>query len=164
MTVIAIVTSTKNGGIGMNDSLPWINLYSVREAYDELAPRSVILVGGASFNKHEHIKGEKTYVYAPGEDFHTSEKIATISGKPEDVIAKIKEENPESNILIAGGASVFNMFFDFIDEWRVMYVNEPTVFNKEINMTNIRYIWKNHRLISSGYDNNKEIEIWHYTK
>lgn len=164
MTVIAIVTSTKTGGIGINDALPWINLYTVKDAYDELAPGNVVLIGGSSYNKHEHIKGDKVYVYTRDTTFQDTEKVKAVSGTPEEIIARIESENPDANIILAGGANVFKTFYNLIDEWRVTYVNEPVVYNKDIDMTNVRYTWSNKRIVSSGFDNNKEFEIWHYTK
>lgn len=164
MTTIAIVTSTENGGIGINGNLPWINLYLLKDAYEELAKNNVVLVGRSSFTTHEHLRGSITYVYSKEGSVEESETVKRISGTPEEVIAQITEENPDKNIIIAGGANVFKEFYNLIDEWRITYIKEFAVFNKDIDITNIQYVWNKKRIISAGTDNNKEFEVWHYTK
>ena len=164
MTIIAIVTSTKNGGIGIEDRLPWINLYAMRDAYEQLAVGNVVLVGKQSFSSHEYLRGEVTYVYTTDETFEETEHVKRISGTAEDVINTIKENHPDKNIIIGGGASVFKIFYDLIDEWRVTFINEQAVFNKDIDITNVQYIWNDRTLLSAGTDNNKEFEVWHMKK
>ena len=164
MTITAIVISTKNGGIGINDSLPWINLDILSDAYNELAKDNVVLVGKASFANHKYLRGAITYVYTSDETFEETDTVKRIGGTAEEVINKINESHPDKNIVIGGGGTVFSIFYDFIDEWRVTFVTEPAVFNKDINMTDIQHKWNKRRLLSAGTDNNKEFEVWHFTK
>ncbi len=164
MTTIAIVISTEVGGIGIKGRMPWMELFSVRDAYEELAVGNIVLVGKKSFKSHDHLRGEMTYVYTTNDDVEESDKVKRISGTPEEVISKLKEDHPDKNIIIAGGASVFKEFWDLIDEWRVTIIKEFVIYEEDIDLTNVQYTWNDRRLIGEGTDNNQNFEIWHYRK
>jgi dihydrofolate reductase len=164
MKTIAIMISTQNGGIGMNDRLPWMPLNILADSYKELATDQVVLVGKGSFSSYAHLRGEYTYVYTKDEGFPESDNVKHISGDPIDVIEKIKENHPNKNIIIAGGEHVFKQFYDLIDEWRITIIEEFAIYNKDINLTNIQYVWKKRRLINSGQDNNMNFSTYHYSK
>lgn len=163
MTTIAIVISTENGGIGMNDSMPW-KLHNIKDAYDELAASNVVLVGRKSYHGQEHVRGGITYVYSRDESFVETDTVKHISGTPEEVINQIKEAHPDKDIIIGGGKEVFLQFWDLIDEWRVTMIEEFTIFNKLIDMTEIQYKWKTRRKVSSGTDSNQNFTVYHFTK
>lgn len=163
MTTIAIVTSTPVGGIGINNRMPWLNLTVMKDSYDELAKDCIVLVGKNGFGQ-EYIRGSETYIYTRDENFASGNNIHTISGEPADVIAQLNELYPDKNIIIGGGELLFNGFYDLIDEWRVTIVDEFVVYDIDLNLTNIQYRWKKHRLVASGVDNNLNFSIWHYSK
>jgi dihydrofolate reductase len=154
MTTIAIVTSTATGGIGNNDRLPWFTLNNLRDNFDELATDQIVLVGGSSFNTHPYVRGAITYVYTTTEMFEENDALKMISGDPADVIAAIQAAHPDKNIIIGGGKTVFEKFYDLIDEWRVTIIEEFALFNKDIDWTNIQYLWKDKTVINSGQDGN----------
>jgi dihydrofolate reductase len=164
MKTIAIMISTQNGGIGMNDKMPWMSLNILKDNFKELATEHVVLVSRASFNSYPHIRGQKTYVYTTDEGFPESENVKRISGEPEDVISTIKTDNPEKNIIISGGESVFKNFYNLIDEWRVTIIEEFAIYNRDINLTDIQFNWKKKRLVNSGQDNNMNFSTYHYSK
>ena len=164
MTITAIVVSTKNGGIGMDDRLPWINLDSLKDSYIELAKDNVVIVGKHSFNAHNYLRGAITYVYTSDEAFEETDTVKRITGDAQTVLDTIKSNHPDKDIIVAGGGTIFKSFYDMIDEWRVTFINESVVFNKDIDMTNVQYIWNDRRLLSSGVDNNKDFEVWHFKK
>lgn len=164
MTTIAIVISTEVGGIGIKGRMPWMELYSVRDSYEELAVGNIVLVGKTSFKSHDHLRGEVTYVYTTNDDVEETDNIKRISGTPEEVFNRIKENHPDKNIIVAGGASVFKAFWDYIDEWRVTIIKEFVIYEEDIDLTKIQYTWNDRRLIGEGTDNNQNFEVWHYTK
>lgn len=164
MTTIAIVISTENGGIGINGRMPWMTLFTMKDAHEELAVGNVVLVGRNSFTSHEHLRGDITYVYTTDETFEETDTVKRVSGDPEAVINKIKEENPDKNIIISGGEAVFKAFYDLIDEWRVTFINEFVVFNRDLNITDIQHRWNKRRLVSTGEDNNQNFSVYHFTK
>ena len=148
----------------MNESLPWINLDILTDSYKELAQNNVVLVGKSSFATHKYLRGAITYVYTTDELFEETDTVKRISGTAEEVINKIKEENADKDIVIGGGGTVFKTFYDLIDAWRVTFINESVVFNRDVDMTDIQHKWNKRQLLSAGTDNNKEFEVWHLTK
>lgn len=164
MKTIAIMISTQNGGIGMNEKMPWMPLNILADNFKELATDQVVLVGRTSFNSYSHLRGEKTYVYTTDEGFPESDNVKTISGDPADVIETIKDQNPEKNIIIAGGENVFKNFYNLIDEWRVTIIEEFAIYNRDINLTDIQFNWKKKRLVNTGQDNNMNFSTYHYSK
>jgi dihydrofolate reductase len=164
MKTIAIMISTQNGGIGMNDKMPWMPLNILADNYKELATDQIVVVGKGSFKSYGHLRGEVTYVYTTDEGFPETDSVKHISGDPETVINTIKEAHPDKNIIIAGGENVFKVFYDLIDEWRVTIVEEFAIYNKDINLTNIQYVWNKKRLVNSGQDNNLNFTTYHYSK
>lgn len=157
------MVSTPVGGIGINNRMPWLNLTVMKDNYDDLAKDSIVLVGKSSFDQ-EHIRGEKTYVYTRGDGSVTGENIGTISGEPEEVISQLKELHPDKNIIIGGGELLFTKFYDLIDEWRVTIVEEFVIYEKYLNLTDIKYRWNKHRLVATGVDNNQNFTTYHYSK
>ena len=164
MKIIAIMISTENGGIGMNNNLPWMPLNILADNYKELATDQIVLVGKGSFSSHAHLRGETTYVYTTDNGFPETDNVKRISGEPKDVIEELKQAHPNKNIIIGGGEVVFNKFYDLIDEWRVTIIEEFAIYNKDINLTNIKYVWKKKRLVNSGQDNNMNFTTYHYSK
>jgi len=163
MTTIAIVVSTPVGGIGIKERMPWLNLTVMKDNYTDLAKDRIVLVGKTAFGQ-DYIRGEETYVYTRSEDFISGENIHTISGEPEEVIAKLNELHPDKDIIIGGGELLFTGFYDLIDEWRVTIVDEFVIYDRDLNLTDIQYRWKKHRLVATGVDNNLNFSVWHYTK
>jgi dihydrofolate reductase len=164
MTTTAIVISTEVGGIGINGRMPWLEFYSAKDAYQELAKNNIVLVGRKSFDSHPHLRGEVTYVYSNNVDLVESDSVKRVSGSADDIISMIKETHPDKNIIIAGGVNVFKAFWDHIDEWRVTIVKEFVVYEEDIDLTSIQYHWNDRRLLGEGVDNNQNFEIWHYRK
>jgi dihydrofolate reductase len=156
--------STENGGIGMNNNLPWMPLNILADNYKELATDQVVLVGKGSFSSYPHLRGEVTYVYTQDQGFPETDNVKHISGSPEDVVEEIRQAHPDKNIIIAGGENVFKMFYDLIDEWRVTIIEEFAIYNRDINLTNIKYVWKKKRLVNNGQDNNMNFTTYHYSK
>lgn len=164
MKIIAIMISTENGGIGMNNGLPWMPLNILADNYKELATDQIVLVGKSSFNSYPHLRGAKTYVYTTDVGFPESDDVKRITGEPLEIIEKLKEDHPDKNIIIAGGENVFKNFYDLIDEWRITIIEEFAIYNRDINLTNIQYIWKNRRVVNKGQDNNMNFTTYHYAK
>jgi dihydrofolate reductase len=158
------MVSTPTGGLGMNEHLPWFQLGVHTENFSEVAKGNIVLVGSSAFNNLNYLRGDVTYVYSQSDNFQESETLKRIEGIPEAVINKLKADHPDKNIIIAGGLSVFEKFYEYIDEWRVTLVEEFVVFNKFINLTDIQHKWPKHRLISSGQDLNQNFSTFQYSK
>ena len=164
MKTIAIVISTQNGGVGMNDELPWLQLKTLKDNYEELAVDQIVLVGRNSYEKFSHMRGAMTYVYTNNADFQETEHIKKISGTPQEVIDVLKERHPDKNIIIGGGVAVFEQFFDLIDEWRVTIIEDYAIFNREVDLTRIKFLHKNRKLVGSGEDTTKTFTTSHMSK
>lgn len=165
MKTIAIMVSTPTGGLGMDDSLPWFQLSIHTDNFEELAKDQIVLVGSSAFNNHNYLRGAVTYVYSKNESFQETETLKRVSGDvPEAIINKLKADHPDKNIIIAGGLSVFEKFYELIDEWRVTIVEDFVVFNKFINLTDIQHHWPKKRVVSSGQDLNQVFNTYHYSK
>lgn len=158
------MVSTPTGGLGVNENLPWFQLSIHVDNFEELATDQIVLVGSTAFNTHNYLRGAVTYVYTQTESFQETETLKRITGEPEAIISELKAEHPDKNIIIAGGLTVFEKFYDLIDEWRVTIVDEFVVFNKHINLTNIQYKWPNHRLVSTGQDLNQNFSTFNYSR
>lgn len=158
------MVSTPTGGLGMDENLPWFQLSIHTDNFEDLAKDQIVLVGNSAFNSHNYLRGAVTYVYSRSESFQETDVLRRITGEPEAVISELKAEYPDKNIIIAGGLSVFEKFYDLIDEWRVTIVDEFVVFNKHIDLTNIQYTWPKHRLISTGQDLNQNFSTFNYSK
>jgi dihydrofolate reductase len=164
MKTIAIMVSTPTGGIGINDRLPWFQLGVHVENFEELSNGQVVLVGGGAFRHHNYLRGGVTYVYTNTETFQETDELKRVTGDPQSIIDNIRAENPDKNIIIAGGLTVYQNFYDLIDEWRVTIIEESVVFNQDINLTDIQHKWNNRRLVSTGQDLNQTFSTFHYTK
>ena len=158
------MVSTPTGGLGMDENLPWFQLSIHTDNFEEVAKDQIVLVGSSAFNKHNYLRGAITVVYSRNESFEETETLRRMTGEPEAVISELKAEYPDKNIIIAGGLSVFEKFYDLIDEWRVTIVDEFVVFNKQINLTNIQYKWPKHRLVSTGQDLNQNFSTYSYSR
>jgi dihydrofolate reductase len=164
MTTIAIVTCTELGGIGIESNYPWPRLYFEEDNFSSRVGDNIVLVGSGAFLAHKHLRGSTTYVLTNNTEFETSDTVKTINGTPEEVIAKITEENPDKDIFIAGGESLFRAYNNLIDEWFVTIIEEKAIFDKEIFLLRIKHAYPNHTFITDGTDNNQNFSRWHYTK
>jgi len=164
MTTIAIVTCTKLGGIGIESNFPWPSLYFDEDNFKERVGDSVVLVGSGAYTTHSHLRGSVTYVLTNNTSFESSETVKAISGTPEEVITQITSENPDKNIFIAGGETVFRSYDSLIDEWYVTVVEERHIFDREIFLNRIKHAYPNHKFLTEGTDNNQNFSRWHYTK
>jgi dihydrofolate reductase len=158
------MVSTETGGIGIEDRLPWFQISIMGSGFEELATDQVLLVGRNSYESNKHLQGYTTYVYTTDETFEETDTVKRISGEAEDVLARIKQEHPDKNIIIGGGQTLYTKFYDLIDEWRITIIEEFVVFDRDINLTNIKYIWNKKRLVNSGQDLNMNFSTYHFTK
>lgn len=158
------MVSTPTGGVGMDDNLPWFQLSIHTENFEEIAKDQIVLVGNSAFNKHNYLRGAVTYVYSRNENFQETETLKRITGEPEAIINKLKADYPDKNIIIAGGLSVFEQFYNLIDEWRVTIVEDFVVFNRFINLTDVQHKWSKHRLVSTGQDLNQNFSTYNYAR
>ncbi len=164
MKIKAITISTANGGIGWNDRLPWFSISIVGKNFNEFAKDNVVLIGRNAFENHKDLRGVTTYVYTTKNEIQESENIKRVSGSPQEIVERIKSENPDKDIIIAGGETVYKDFYDLIDEWRVTIIDEFVPFNRDINLTNIQYLWNKRVLVNSGTDNNLNFRTYIYSK
>jgi dihydrofolate reductase len=164
MKIKAITISTTNGGIGWNDKLPWFSISIVDKNFNESAKDNVVLIGRSAFENHTNLRGLVNYVYTTKDDIQETDTIKRASGSAQDIIERIKSENPDKDIIIAGGETVYRTFYDLIDEWKVTIIDEFVPYNKDINLTNIQYIWNNKVLLNSGIDNNLQFRTYLYSK
>jgi dihydrofolate reductase len=164
MKTIAIMISTPNGGIGINDRMPWIHLSILADNCTELAKGNVVLVGKGPFSSYNYLRGDVTYVYSHDNTLAESDTVKRIEGEPEDVINQIKQEHPDKNIIIAGGETVYKKFYNLIDEWRITIIEDFVVYNKDIELTNIQYIWNKKRLVNTGQDGSMNFTTYHFSK
>lgn len=164
MKTIAITISTENGGIGWNERLPWINLSIANDNFKSHAKNNVVLVGRNAYDSHTHLRGDVTYVYTTRTDLQESDTVKRVSGDPETIINQIKTNNPDKNIIIGGGVTVYEAFYNFIDEWQVTIIEDFVPYNKDINLTNVQYIWNKRVLLNSGIDNNLSFRTYNYSK
>jgi dihydrofolate reductase len=156
--------STETGGIGMNQRLPWDQLSILKDNFNDLAKDQVVLLGKNTYENFAHFHGEKTYVYTTQEDFEETDLVKKVSGDSSEIISRIKTENPDKNIIVLGGKTVFDNFFDYIDEWRITIIHGLTVFNQDVSLGRIYQTFKRKVLINTGTDFNQEFTTYHFYK
>ena len=122
--IALIVARSKNNVIGKNGCIPW-QIPGEQSQFKELTTGNLVIMGRKTYEEIGHpLPGRKTIVLSTTKKFQGPDLATTASLKDALELAAKGFANPDQNIYIAGGYSLYKEALPLVD---AMYITEVAI-------------------------------------
>ena len=122
--IALIVARSKNNVIGKNGCIPW-QIPGEQSQFKELTTGNLVIMGRKTYEEIGHpLPGRKTIVVSKTKKFQGPDLATTASLKEALELAAKDFANPDQNIYIAGGYSLYKEALPLVD---AMYITEVQI-------------------------------------
>ncbi|EGZ30799.1 dihydrofolate reductase [Malacoplasma iowae] len=144
----------KNGGIGLNNSIPW-HIKEDLEFFKATTLNHTIVMGRKTFESiGKPLKNRKNIIITKNKEYKINDQSVEIYNNIQDVLRKYKNED----IFVIGGKQIYFLFNKYADRLLVSKLFES--YNCDTYMNDFDYS----NFYLKKVDNKSEFKIYHYFK
>ena len=156
MNVNAIVACDKNGGIGIDNELPWPSNEVDMKWFRENTTNHVVIMGRKTWESIGFAGLPKRInVVVSTQDFGGPDLI--LSGNMRDIIEQTKETYPYKDIWVIGGSNIYEQAHEFCDN---VYLTQFDELYKCDSYINLKSILRGRYESCSKIIDNMKFSIW----